>query len=334
MPPWIRKSATRGCAIALLALLGTQALAGTDPSQASKSRVEAALQNVLTLERPDQDGYATVWDGDKYVQCGRTPEHALRCESAGARLQPTLAVLLVPERIKHLADLGWRLDPSFGNYVQTFAPDTPVSQVADSLLRALSEGYDANLADLEVRSDWIASEPCPPRNGPSQNLAGSINDAAAMAATAIHACAFTPDPRFEAAPAALSSVNLINLYGPRVTGEIQRLRINADREVFFVLTTDAGYVQCQPETTPKALYCEAASAEEWPVVSSVLTPERLARLHAAGFTDPGRAPNYWKNYPTDSVDDAAIARELLTILHDVYGYSGSPRLEITTEKGK
>ncbi len=318
----------------LLTLFGAPALAATEPLQTSKARVEAALQNVTTLERPGQDGYASVWDGDKYVQCGRTIDHALRCEAAGARLQPTLGVLLAPERVKHLAELGWRLDPNFGNYVQTFPPDAPVGQVADSLLRVLSEGYDANIAELEVRSDWIASEPCPPRNGPSQNLAGLINDAPAMASTAIHACAFTPDPRFEAAPAALSAVNLINLYGPRVTGEIQRLRVNADREVFFVLSTDTGYVQCQPETSPKAIYCEAQSAEEWSVLTSILTPERLARLHAAGFTDPGRAPNYWKNYPVDTVDDATIARELLTILHDVYGYGGSPSLEISTEKGE
>lgn len=68
--------------------------------------------------------------------------------------------------------------------------------------------------------------------------------------------------------------------------------------------------------------------------ASVLTPERVARLHDAGFADPGRAPNYWKRYAVDQVDDAGIARELLTVLHDVYGYSGLPTLKVKTEKGR
>jgi hypothetical protein len=67
---------------------------------------------------------------------------------------------------------------------------------------------------------------------------------------------------------------------------------------------------------------------------SILTPERVARLNAAGFIDPGRAPNYWKNYLPDQVDDQTIARELLTILHDVYGYTGLPKLDIITERSR
>jgi hypothetical protein len=126
---------------------------------------------------------------------------------------------------------------------------------------------------------------------------------------------------------------LIDVYGTRVTGEIQRLRVNVDRRVFVVLDTDAGYVQCQPHTSPVAIYCEAQSADSWPVLTSVLTSECVARLHAAGFADPGRAPNYWRIYPADQFNDAAIARELLRILYDVYGYNGSPKLAVATEKG-
>lgn len=29
----------------------------------------AALDNIAAISRPDQVGYATVWDGNKYVQC-------------------------------------------------------------------------------------------------------------------------------------------------------------------------------------------------------------------------------------------------------------------------
>jgi hypothetical protein len=159
-----------------------------------------------------------------------------------------------------------------------------------------------------------------------------INDAPSMAASAIHACAYTPNiqPQFSVH----STEHLIHLYGPRVAGEIQRLRVNINRRVFVAIDTGAGYVQCEPQASPRAIYCEAQSADSWPVLASVLTPERLARLHAAGFADPGRAPNYWKTYSLDAFDDAAITRELLTILHDVYGYNGAPKLTFATEKGE
>ena len=64
----------------------------------------------------------------------------------------------------------------------------------------------------------------------------------------------------------------------------------------------------------------------------MLTPERIARLHSIGFTDPGRGPNYWKTYPADQFDDGSIARELLTVLHDAYGYNGQPMLKVVTEE--
>lgn len=69
------------------------------------------------------------------------------------------------------------------------------------------------------------------------------------------------------------------------------------------------------------------------MLARILTPARVAGLRAAGFADPGRAPNYWKIYPTDKHEDTAIAEELLTILHDIYGYEGVPPLKFKTEKG-
>jgi hypothetical protein len=89
-----------------------------------------------------------------------------------------------------------------------------------------------------------------------------------------------------------------------------------------------------PQTSPQAIYCEAHSGESWAVLTRILTPERVARLRAAGFAEPGRSPNYWKTYPSDKFSDMAIAEELLTILHDIYGYDGSPKLEFATEKGR
>lgn len=327
-----RRLQATGWAVLLSASLGLGGLALADsPPQANKSRIEAALQNMMTLDRPGQDGFATVWDGNKYVQCGRMRDRSLRCEAAGTLMQPSLDRVLTPERLHQLAALGWRLDPSFGNYVQTFPADTTASLIADKILQVLAAAYDADVANLEVESTWVASERCPPRNGPTQNLAGIVNNAPSMAATAIHACAYTPKPDLGPSLPANSSAELIDLYGARVTGEIQRLRVNIDRRVFAVFDAGIGYVQCQPNSPPPAIYCEAQSAESWEALASILTPERVARLHAAGFADPGRAPNYWKAYVADQVDDPTIAHELLTILHDVYGYTGLPKLKVKTE---
>jgi hypothetical protein len=323
-----------GCAVVSAALLGTPGTGFGGSSQASQSRVEAALTNIMTLHRPGQDGLATIWDGNKYVQCRWMPERVLRCEAAGVLMQPSLGRVLGPERVARLAALGWHLDPSFGNHVQTFPGGLPVSQVADRILQALKEAYDADLANLDVQSDWIRSSQCPPRNGPSQNLAGMINDSPAMAATAVRGCAYKPSPDHEPVSLARTAADLITIYGARVSGEIQRLKVNIDRRVFVVLDTGGGYVQCGPQPLPQAIYCEAQSAESWPVLARILTPDRVARLHAAGFADPGRGPNYWKTYPAGAFSDTAIADELLTILHDVYGYSGSPKLEFKSEKGR
>ena len=239
-----------------------------------------------------------------------------------------------PDRVSRLVALGWHLDTSFGNYVQTFPADLPAAEIAAKILQALAEGYDANLDDLAVRTDWIADEACPPRNGPSQNLAGMINDARSMAATAIHACSYKPSVDDEPTQSVATSAELLTLYGATVKGEVQRLHVNMDRRVFFALETGAAYVQCESQSSPQAIYCEAQSADSWPVLARILTPERVAVLHAAGFTDPGRSPNYWKTYPADKFDERALTDELLTILHDVYGYDGLPKLKVATEKGR
>jgi hypothetical protein len=316
-------------ALGLAALLS----AGTNSVEASQARVEEALANIRSLHRPGEDGLATAWDGNKYVQCRLMPDRTLRCESAGARMQPSLARVLSPERVARLAALGWQLDASFGNYVQIFPTDLPPKDIAEQILLALKEGYGADLADLQIRSDWIKSEPCPPRNGPSQNLAGIINDAPKMATTAVHGCAYLPEPDTEPT-APLRKAELMKTYRTRVAGEVQRLRVNIDGPEFryFVLGTGGGYIQCGTQP-PRAVYCEAQSAESWPVLSRILTKDRIARLMTAGYAEPGRGPNYSKSYPLDGSSDAAIADELLTLLHEVYGYDGMPRLKFMTEKG-
>lgn len=312
-----------------MAVLSVLAVVGA--AQANQPRVETALTNIMTLHRPGQDGLATVWDGNKYVQCRLQLDRALRCEAAGTLMQPSLARVLSPDRIAKLQALGWTLDSGFGNYVQIFPSGSPVKDIAERLLQVLREGYDANISDLEVASDWIKSERCPPRNGPSQNLAGMISDAQSMEGFRVHGCSYKPND--EPLPQVRSKADLINIHGTRVAGEIQRLRVNIDRQKFtwVVVDTSGGYIQCGT-APPRTIYCEAQSAESWPVLARILTAERVARLHATGYADPGRAPNYWKNYSLDEFTDRAIAEELLAILYDVYAYSGVPKLEFKTER--
>ncbi len=71
-----------GCVL-LSTLIFLSESASADPPAASKSRFDTALQNILILERPGQDGYATFWDGNKCIQCGRTKGRGLRHEAAG-----------------------------------------------------------------------------------------------------------------------------------------------------------------------------------------------------------------------------------------------------------
>lgn len=319
--------AVRGLCVALVVALLN--LAGLAPAaaQSPTERIDAALQNITTLVRADRVGYATIWDGNKYVQCRRLANRDMRCEAAGVTLQPSLARVLNAEGQSRLVALGWVLDPAFGNYTRTFPGDMPTAQIADHVLKALTEAYAINIPDLEFGTSWVVDMPCPPRNGPSQNLAGMINDAKSMLPTALLSCSYKAP---ETPQRAETLAALLTLYGPRTTAEIQRLRINATQQIYVVFDSGIGYIQCMPEMPPVALYCEAQSAESWPALTAVLTPDKIARLTTAGYAEPGRAPNYSKSYPL-TLTDTAIATEILTLLHSVYGYTGSTRLKIRTE---
>jgi len=318
-------------ALLLMAMVAAPASAADNGAAAERTarvvaRIDIALQSITTTVRPGRVGYATVWDGNKYVQCRRQSDRSMRCEAAGATMQPSLRAELTGARLDRLAALGWTLDPSFGNYVHVFPADTATADIAAQIVRALADGYGAEPGDLEQATAWIVDVPCPPRNGPSQSLAGLVNDAPTM--RPLRACSYTPGA---AAPEKVASAAaLVARYGETVTAEIRRLRINAQGHVFVIFDSGTGYVQCAPEGPSKTIYCEAQSAENWPALAAVITPERVARLHAAGYADPGRAPNYWKRYPASASADA-IAAEILTLLYDVYGYAGASALDIKTE---
>lgn len=291
--------------------------------------IDQTLQNITTLVRPGRVGYAAIRDGNKYVQCRRMPDRAKRCEAAGAALQPSLKAVLNGARLNRLAALGWSIDPAFGNYVRLYPSNMATATVAKEILNTLVDGYGAQPDTLEFNTAWIVDVPCPPRNGPSQNLAGLINNAREMGKSAITACAYKAPGGTSQKVASASE--LIALNGTEVTAEIQRLRINAAKRVHVIFDSGIGYVQCMPETPPATLNCEAQSAESWPALSALLTPERIAMLRNAGYTDPGRAPNYWKSYAFDKFTDAAVAQEILTILFEVYGYTGVAKFKVLTE---
>jgi hypothetical protein len=308
-------------------------------AQPSTVKVEEAIAWVRAEDRPGRIGLATIWDGNKFVQCRGIKGGDLRCEAAGALMQPSLSRVLTPERIGRLAAMGWKLDPSFGNYVRIFKPDAPNEDVAGQLLAALQQGYDANPQDLDFQRQSYADVLCPPRNVISQSHAGAINPRPRSRSAVSQACAYRPNRSKElvAEPRlgpGSTAADLIALYGPTVTAEIARLRANKHHRVFAAFETGLGYVQCQPFTDPDSFYCEAQSTDSWPALAAVLTPERIARLHAAGYADPGRAPNYSKIYRADAIDDAALAREILTLLHDVYGYYGASELKIMGDKSR
>jgi hypothetical protein len=95
--------------IALVAAAVAAAAAAESPpaagwSQPVVAKVEAALDNMLTLERPNAIGLATIFDGNKYVQCRRADDRKIRCEAAGALLQPSLARTLTPTRLEELQE--------------------------------------------------------------------------------------------------------------------------------------------------------------------------------------------------------------------------------------
>lgn len=323
--------AWRTCALALALLPSLFGEAGRSFAQAPAQRIAEALQNMTSLQRPGRVGYATIWDGNRYVQCRRMPEQTLRCEAAGLVMQPSLKSLLSPERIGLLQARGWQLEPGFGNYVRTFPAEMAAGDMASEIHRALSEAYGADPSRLEITTRWMIDIPCPPRNGPSRNLAGSVNDAPEMRATAVRGCAYAPDPGIQALPTETLE-GLQTLCGASLAAEIQRLSINKERHVFAVFTGGLAYVQCMPAPSENAIYCEAQSEESWPALAAILTAERRIRLREAGYSPPGRSPNYARLYPFDSFSDQRLAREVLTILHEVYGYTGTVKLKVTTER--
>lgn len=301
------------------------------------SEIKSILRLLLKPNGRRWQRFATVWDSNAYIQCCRLSDGTWRCEAAGSSMQPSLRHVLAPERIEHLNHLGWRLDPAFGNYVRDFAVDLPPKEIAAILLTSLIEAYHVVVGRLEFKNSRVAKVQYLPRNGPSQNLAGLINDALSMASTAVRAASYVPEPQvseklLEAREPVGSASDLFDRVGTRIAREIARLqrKLNS-RRAFLIVRTDIGYVQCRPEWEERAIYCEAISAESRPALAGILTESRVAHLDVAGFERPGLRQNYWRHYKVADYGSIAVARALLNVLHEVYGSDIISKITLSTE---
>jgi len=297
--------------------------------------LEKALRAAMVIVKHEESGrmhLAAFWDGNKYVQCRGDQNGGVRCEAGGALMQPSLAEVLTPDRVGRLSAMGWALDPSFGNYVRIFRRNASAKHIAAQMLAVLNI-YEANVEKLLAAVLFTARYDCPPRNGPSQPLAGMINPEPLSVAVVLRACAYDPQknqPLHRFGPRS-TAADLIDYYAPVMAHELRRLRENKERRVYAIFGTDRGYVQCQPVIEFDGFLCEAQSAQSWPALAATLTPERVARLHAAGFSDPDSNPNYYRTYPFHTFDDAGLAAALLTVLYEVYGYRGIEGITLQRE---
>lgn len=309
--------------------------AAADEAQPAKAaaKVVAALDNIASISRPGRVGYATIWSYNQYIQCRRLPTQDWRCEAAGTLMQPSLKRVLTPERITQLETTGWLLDPAFGNYAHTFPASMATSTIAAAIVATLTGIYGAKPDTIETATDWVADVTCPPRHGPTQNLAGMISDDPAVRNQLIRTCAYQPSPELAVGEPLPSLDALQKTYGPLVNAELNRLWINRSKRVFVVFDPGLGYIQCMPDRDPEGFYCEAQSEDSYPALAALLDEKRKAILHDAGFADPGETPNYWKRYSAGDHTTTDIAQDILKILHDVYGYRGATKLKVKTERG-
>ena len=123
------------------------------------------------------------------------------------------------------------------------------------------------------------------------------------------------------------AARLIARDGARLGAAMTWLRGDPRRGLYVFFTPDT-YVECRPGPARGTIDCLAPCPDAWPWLEKVLTPQRIARLHAAGYADPG--VEYSKEYLAGEPADV-IAAELIALLHDAYDYRGMPPLILTAE---
>ena len=301
---------------------------------------EGAKTALMSVDRTT-DGILTLRDGNQFVQCLAT--HFLktwRCEAAGLEGQPWLRHALTAERQAKLAGLGFKPDPKLGNFLVRIPKTIEPGAMANLLYRALTEGYGVKPEDIAIKAEELAAQRCHQRIMANHELGGLIRTPTiGLERDAAPGCGI--DANYDAAnyddpKAVILSVQGIDVdarYLPAMTAELRRLETVADGvDAFSIFIAGPAYVQCMHDGAGQRMYCEAASEDAvGKPVERILTPERKAKLLAAGFAPPGKTMNYSRFYPAGQYDMAALAKTLLGILKDAYGYRGAPPMRLTTE---
>jgi len=326
----------------LLALLQNSALADDTPAVA----VAKGIQKVLMPRRPKLDGILTVRDNTLFVQCINRPEAPdLRCEAAGLEGEPWLHNVLTMERQDQLIARGFKPDTTYGNFVRTFPRSIKPAKMAGVILGVLTEIYGADADNIDALADWLPTQPCHPRIKATHDRGGSIATPSWGFAVDIGpGCKIVTNTdgmnynEPDAATPGTSSGNDVDLdarYGAAIAGQIERLKAGHQTDhIWAIFEAGIPYVQCAPDTEDNKIYCEAASPDAIGApLARLLTADRRQKLIGAGFEPPGKVMNFRRFYPLDQYDAAAIAHALLAVLHESYGYDGTPAMVLKTEVG-
>ena len=341
-------------AIALLGsmLLFVVALAGAALAEPGpKAEIVRGIATILLVENDKTDGILTVAEGNLYVQCLRS--HFLpgwRCESAGVEGQPWLHDLLTSDRKAKLTGLGFAPDPETGNFVSTPPREIAPEVLADTILLVLTDVYGAKPEEIGVRAEKLRSARCHRRIKAGHDRGRAIlTKTIGFKQDAEKSCKSKSQPSdAEAADdtanegggdegatpiAAAPGIDVDARYLAPMTAELDRMR-KAGPHAFVIFEALPAYLQCKHDAEGKRMYCEAVSADAvGKPIARILTPERKAKLIAAGFAPPGRTMNYSRFYPDAEYSTALLAKVLLRVLRGAYGYQGSPAMNVQTETG-
>jgi len=326
----------------LLAVLALQAAA--EPAQpAGLPELEKGIEAVMVPQSAERDGVLTVSDGNLFVQCLNSQYlPAWRCDAAGFEGEPWLRHVLTAARQERLIALGFRPDKETGNFVAFLPKATPPDALEERILLVLRDAYGVRPDDITVRAEQVKSGLCHRRIKPNADLGGSIltprwgfaKDAAKDCRTVSGADALNRDDPAAVLPD-VGGIDLDALYVRPMTAELQRLEtVGKGHDAYVIFDATPAYVQCMHDRDGDRMYCEAASDDAvGKPVERILTPERKAKLIEAGFEPPGKVMNYRRFYPRAQYDMEAVAKALIDVLRQAYGYRGAPAMTVATETG-
>ncbi len=334
--------------IRVVTLLGSMLFCGAALAEpATKAEIARGVAAVLLVESEKTDGILTVSESNLYVQC--LDSHFLaewRCESAGSEGQPWLSHVLTSDRQTKLAGLGFAPDPETGNFVALLPKTIAPEALAGMILQVLTEVYGAKPEEIGVKAEKLRSAHCHRRIKARHDRGRAIlTKTIGFKQDAEKNCKSKSQPGSaetaadndsdEGATAAVAApgIDVDARYLTPMAAELDRLR-KAGPHAHVIFSAELAYVQCKHDAEGKRMYCEAASADAvGKQVARILTPERQAKLIAAGFAPPGRVMNYSRFYADAEYDTPLLAKALLRILREAYGYKGAPAITVRTEAG-